>query len=130
MPRRGAPLRTITLVLLTCACATPLHPARAAEQRRATHDADPVREQRARERVAGEAVVPVPVEGEAERPGPIEEPPSRLEAPHGGSLSPIRKLPRISCVTVDRSALNHRRHPAVCIQRSANIPRGLSRMKR
>src|SRR5207247_8785898 len=91
-----------------------------------------VGQQRAREGVAGEAVVFLAVEREPERPRLIDRRAALGQPPtaHVGPASSRRYVATNACVAVSRTALNHRRHPAAWAHRSRNGPFGLSRMNR
>src|SRR3990172_10398347 len=75
-----------------------------------------------------------PVEAESEAAAAVDKAALRQAkgAHTGGSggVSSTRYVASISWLTVWRSALNQRRHPAACTHRSRNQPFGLSRMKR
>src|SRR5437773_642151 len=85
-------------------------PPRPAEDRRVADDVDAAREQSARERVALEPLVLLPVEREADRSHAIDPRPALGETPpaHAGGASPIRYVATNRCVAVSRTALNHR----------------------
>ena len=105
--------------------------ARAPEDRAAERGLDPVREDRARDRVAHERRDLLAVERERDRLGAVDRRPTRgVRRAVTGRPRPEGSTARTRTSPCREPRSNHRRHPATWYQRSANAPLGLSRMNR
>ena len=88
------------------------HAARSAEDRAAERGLDPVREDRARDRVARERRDLLAVERERDRHGAVDRRPTRRRPPTGHGLPSSGGVDRSKAyVAVSRTVSNHRRHP-------------------